>query len=812
MKGGIMKTSTILVLMLIVVGSPSSIPYAEILDNSLISLEPFVSDFQVNDNAGSAKQVSPVVAMDDSGAFMVAYQDNRNGDWDIYVQQFDNDGNSLGPEIRANDDEGVASQFQPVIASDADGNFVITWTDERLLEDNDIFMQCFQSDGNHIGVNVRVNDDVNEALQRNPAIAISSNGEFMIAWEDRRIGNRSIYAQRFTAQGESLGENMLVSDAPQCSSPTIGALDGGRYLAAWTDYRDGNFDVYAQWLENDGQAIGSAFKVNDDTGSARQFYPAIATGQGGHIVITWKDERSGSAIYAQRYISPGYVAGSNFKVNGKSAGSAPNYPAVAVDASGRFTIAWQASMGSVYNVYAQRFASNGTALGMNIKLNDDDTDFWQLAVSLGANAQGEMVAVWQDNRDLNDDIYGQRFAHEGTTIGANFRLFIKEGGSWQTMPAMAVDPNGRFVIAWEDERNGLSDIYARLYASDGNTLWPDINDCNMLGFDPNECNNVKVNDDQGLAQHVQPDVAMDNNGNFVIVWRDTRENGEANIYAQRYTSDGTALGVNFLVNDDPCGVTQYYPSVAMGNNGGFLITWRDQQRGHDDIYAQLYATDGSPQGVNFLVNDDPCEADQDRPCVSADDRGNFWIIWEDRRNENWDIYVQGLSRNGVPMGNNVKLNDDHGTASQSYPSIAAYGDGNFVAAWEDYRDGNDVVYACRVTDISNQVTNFKVSEEAEDIYPSGPSVAVGNRGEFVIAWYDNRQGDYDAYARLYSLDGIAYDPDVPLTDPSQKNQWYPEVKYRNNRIYSTWSDSRAGGTGFDIWANILEIQTIIILP
>ena len=26
----------------------------------------------------------------------------------------------------------------------------------------------------------------------------------------------------------------------------------------------------------------------------------------------------------------------------------------------------------------------------------------------------------------------------------------------------------------------------------------------------------------------------------------------------------------------------------------------------------------------------------------------------------------------------------------------------------------------------------------------------------------------------------------------------------NNRIYNTWEDNRAGGTGFDIWANVLD--------
>jgi len=44
-------------------------------------------------------------------------------------------------------------------------------------------------------------------------------------------------------------------------------------------------------------------------------------------------------------------------------------------------------------------------------------------------------------------------------------------------------------------------------------------------------------------------ISSDANGNFIIAWTDHR-NGSSDIYAQRYSSDGTPLGNNFRVNDD----------------------------------------------------------------------------------------------------------------------------------------------------------------------------------------------------------------------------------------------------------------------
>ncbi|MFC1763529.1 hypothetical protein ACFL6U_15805 [Planctomycetota bacterium] len=782
-----MKILTAMFLACTMMVTYSHISLPVVMANELVNYHEVIPDFQVNENHGSASQVAAAAAIDDAGNFIIACQDNRNGDWDIYVQQFTSNGNSLGDAFKVNDDEGVASQAFPAIASDAQGNFVITWTDERLLEDNDIFLQIYTHEGNRFGSDVRVNDDVGEALQRNSVVAITPEGGFMVVWEDRRSSSSSIYAQRFSQHGLALGGNIMISDAQSCSDPTIAATPEGNYLIAWVDYRDGNLNVYAQWLTGEGQAAGNAFKVNDDTGKGRHFYPSMATSQAGQVVITWKDERTGSNIYAQRYSSMGLALGANFKVNDNTSGTSTNNPTVCVAGDGTFMIAWQAAVGSVYNVYGQRFTVNGTPVGANIKLNDDLGDQWQLAPSLAANTQGDVIVAWKDTRLLNDEIYAQRYVNDGSPVGANFRAFDDAGGSWISLPSMAVDPNNRFVIAWEDKRNGLADIYARSYASDGNALTDDF----------------KVNDDVGIAHHVNACVATDEKGDFVIVWRDTRDNGDADIYAQRYARDATALGSNFRVNDDTGGVTQYYPSVAIGLDSEFLVTWQDNRNGNKDIYAQLYTGTGTPLGSNFMVNDDPCDAQQERPSVSSDQVGHYWIVWEDRRNDERDVFVQPLSMEGVALGSNFQLDDDAGIGSQYKPVIAAWGNGNFVAAWEDYRDSNDAIYGCRYAgDGSVSSANFKVSDDVGDAYMGDPSVAVGYQGEFVVAWHDERNGDYDVYLQSYVHDGSAYGPNVRLSNTGHKTQWYPDIKLRNGLIFGTWSDSRAGGTGFDIWANV----------
>ncbi|MFX0052270.1 MAG: hypothetical protein ACFE8U_13380 [Candidatus Hermodarchaeota archaeon] len=94
-------------------------------------------------------------------------------------------------------------------------------------------------------------------------------------------------------------------------------------------------------------------------------------------------------------------------------------------------------------------------------------------------------------------------------------------------------------------------------------------------------------DDQGSMDQDSPSIFTNGSGNFVITWADDR-NGNSDICAQRYSSDGNALGINFKVNDDQGSMDQDSPSISTNGSGNFVITWADDRNGNSDIYAQRY--------------------------------------------------------------------------------------------------------------------------------------------------------------------------------------------------------------------------------
>ena len=762
--------------------------------NEMMSQQAIIADFQVNENAGSSDQSAAKVVVTGNGDFIVAWQDLRNGDADIYARWFAADGTPYGDDFKVNDDSGFPSQIAPSIAASGNGDFVIAWTDERNESetDYDIYAQRFSSAGTPLGSNFRVNDDSGETLQRSVTVAMSGSGNFIVVWEDRRNGNADIYAQRYAGDGSATDVNFLVNDDQTTTSqdnPVIAADQTGNFVITWNDLRDGNFKIYAQRFLYDATAVGGNFKVSEDVVSGRQWYSSVAMNDSGAFVVTWQDERQSNDIYAQRYSSDGLTTGVNFQVNDDNTTTSARSPAVSIDSSGNYNICWYAAEGSNFNLYAQRFATDGSAVGSNFEVNDDVGEGWQLQPHTATNSSGDLVIVWDDTRNLYSDIYAQRIAGDGTLSGSNFRINNDTGSSHQLSPVNTVDENGNFVIAWNDHRGGLTDIYARRFNNAGSALGSDI----------------KVNDDQGIAHHEYVDIAGHSSGSFVITWRDTRNNGDADVYGQMFSSAGSLQGGNFRVNDDAGDVYQQNPAVAMDSSGSFIVVWQDNRGGDDDIYVQNYASDGTALLGNYKISDDISGEKQSRPDISVDGEGHYFVMWQDRRDGNQDVFVQVLDNNGVLTGSNFKLNDDSGTAGQYIPVISAFGNGNCVAVWEDYRNNRSDVYAqIFAADGSVSGENFRVNSDTSEAYIGNPEIAADDSGNFVIVWQDERGGDPDVMGQKYQNGGILVGENFMISEPSEKSQFSPHVILWNNKIYNTWYDSRGGGSGFDIWANVLS--------
>ncbi|MCK4224845.1 MAG: hypothetical protein KAX39_06670, partial [candidate division Zixibacteria bacterium] len=193
------------------------------------------------------------------------------------------------------------------------------------------------------------------------------------------------------------------------------------------------------------------FLVNDDiAGDCDQRYSATARNPSGNFVITWEDFRNGNwDIYAQRYDSSGTPLGSNFKVNDDAGTARQMNPAIAMDVLGNFVIVWEDERSGHYHIYAQRYDSSGSPIGSNFVVNDDTGLLWQWNPAIAMDYSGNFVICWTDERDIGNlhrDIYAQRYDSSGTPLGSNFEVNDDTGAAYVDEPAIAMDPSGNFVV------------------------------------------------------------------------------------------------------------------------------------------------------------------------------------------------------------------------------------------------------------------------------------------------------------------------------------------------------------------------------
>lgn len=342
-------------------------------------------------------------------------------------------------------------------------------------------------------------------------------------------------------------------------APHVAADAAGDYVVVWQE----NTEIMGQRYLPNGVPNGPQFQVNTYSTSI-QAYPRVAMDAAGDFVVSWssKDQDGdGFGVFAQRYNSMGDRMGLEWQVNTTTTDDQRGSD-VAMDADGNFVVTWESHDGTYAEVQAQRYASDGTAVGSEFTVNANITyDNNSAAVSM--DAAGDFVVAWQVYTDGEyADVYARRYNSAGVAQGTEFPVnnYTQDA---QEYVSVAMDQGGDFVVAWSSyyQASDYSDIYARRYNSAGTAQGSEF----------------RVNTVTNNGWHYSSSVALDATGDFVIGWA-LYDYGNTNAAsAQRYDSAGVAQGAEVQLNADSGNtVERYFVNLAMDSSGNFVAVWLDR--------------------------------------------------------------------------------------------------------------------------------------------------------------------------------------------------------------------------------------------
>lgn len=381
----------------------------------LTALTPFArAEFQVN-TWTEQNQYDPQVAMDAAGNFVVVWRsslsDGRGGG--IFCQRFDADAHPIGSEVKVNLSDPA---YEPSLAMDYAGNYVVAWNGDIEGLEPDIFLRRFDGSGAAITGEITVNTGGPTASlpayhTRYPSVVMTGTGEFVVVWQ--------------TGRGE--------------------------------DHHNLDFQLDGRAFDSSGIPRGPEFPVSVAGSSLANDCPnVVAIDSNADFVVTWLKD----GIKMRRFTVDGAPKGGEIEVNTLTSG---NYgrPCIAMDSGGAYVVSWSRSGASEYNedvdVFARAYDSGGSAATNEFKVNPDSGDLALVSHIAMTNTNLSLVAwalrpsyapgeSWQWS-----DVYCRWFTGTGEPVGDELRINAYTNGIQQS-PVVAMNGTGeKVVVVWTSE-------------------------------------------------------------------------------------------------------------------------------------------------------------------------------------------------------------------------------------------------------------------------------------------------------------------------------------------------------------------------
>jgi hypothetical protein len=357
----------------------------------------------------------------------------------------------------------------------------------------------------------------------------------------------------------------------------------------------------------------------------------------------------------------------------------------------------------------------------------------------GKNASGATVAgngtdylvVWAQGVTDQTDIYGWRLSTAGVPLDSQ-PFVISSAANAQHHP-LAIPKMGsaNYFVVWFDDRAGAASN--RIYGSrvDGST---------GSALDPSGLPLVTSGSPKSMD-------LVAGSSQQLLVWSSNN-----NVLATRMTIDGTVLDpIGIVVADGPHGEDE--PRVAESISNNYLVVWRDDRSGVQQIYGGRVSTAGAvldPGGK--LLRASPTHASQPDVAFYSPAGDPRWAMsWK----EGGTIWSMDIEMSAAPPAGAIPTIVNRTGNRERNPAIAFDGQ-QYLVVWEDWRLTKSMqIYGARIdASTGNSLDPSGIAISLGNFSQGHPKVAYGG-GTFYVVWQDERNAPFrNIYGTAISPAGV----------------------------------------------------------
>ncbi|MFA6254730.1 MAG: hypothetical protein WC675_01700 [Patescibacteria group bacterium] len=791
-------------------GNPNPVkPHATVIEGRLTSItfaidqvatlnihtisQTIPNEWQVNTDSSSEDQFSPALALGTNGNYYFVWQDFRSYAARIYSQSYDQQVNQWTSDLPVTTSN---NQGAPQLALDGDNNIYFTWHDDRT-GNQDIYLDKYDSLGNDLWTGAKkINTDSGSADQQYPKIiynASSTAPAFYIAWKDERAGGgkSDIYLQKFDTSGNALWSAELKVNLN--SSSAYQASDS----ASWT------FDNLLDYVCNSGSCDGS----NDIevSGGFSQLVP-LKTCQGtpdncDTLLTEASCGNQSGCSWDQAGPCSGLSCSCNLLTEEADCDLASSclWQAGAESCSGSchcWSIGNRGRCNSVPQCSWWFFFCNG---GSSCSCQDITNQTTCLDADCSWGSSGGSCSGSCSCSDLTTESICTQSSCDWDPAGPCSGTAVACGSF--TDLETCQDQTG---CSWEDSGSGYPtdkpDIYIAESLSVANlTAWDSFTETAVKNggeiyyqLSDNNGGNWKYFDGSGWSTAGASDYNTAGEINDHIALFPIAK-GKI-MFKAFFVSNGSQqiqldqIDIGYSYTTDGGGYSQSV-DLAMDQDENVYVAWEDYQIDNYDIFIQKVDYLGSVVWTNDIRANTAGSGNQTNPNLNVDSNNDVYIVWQDDRNGNNDIYGQKYDS----AGNNLWPTGDLvmsvvTTSNQENPKAVIDASNNLYIVWQDYRNGNNDIYSQKIDSMGNIIwpNDVRINSDTTG-EQKNPDVIINQSGNLVITWQDNKDGNYDIMAAEYPNDPSAYTstPNVPLIIVGSKKIGTSPDLYKYNENHTT---------------------------
>ena len=348
--------------------------------------------------------------------------------------------------------------------------------------------------GNEVRVSVPADD-----YAESGGLARGANDRTMALYLGTRSAQLDPFLVMLDDSGKGSAAPKILGSMPAAAGSAVTVWTGDRYGVAWSDRRDGNYEIYFATFDPQGAKLPPG-DIRITVSDGFSIYPSIVwTGQ--QYVVAWQEETGsvqGWRLQAQPLGLDGRLIGNIVTLT--PSGTFEQAPALASSKT-ELGVAWVRGDTASQHIFFATFAL--VDLAPKAPPKDISGARGGRAASL-AFVKNAYVAAWYTPEATMRTVFATALGRDGTVVVAPKR--VPDPGLGQSREPAVISLGDRVLLVWADDRdqNQGFELYTRTLAADLTTLGPQRRVTNAVG------------------DSVSPVIAFGHHGSVSVLFRDDR--------------------------------------------------------------------------------------------------------------------------------------------------------------------------------------------------------------------------------------------------------------------------------------------------